>query len=116
MFGLDFKGNKLVDIDVETLTVRHNVSAHRFEVSLGDDLGVAEYRKDGSTYVFTHTGVPHEYEGRGIAAKIVRAALEAVKAEGATMVPVCPYVKAYVRRHPEYESLIRQYDKPTDQD
>jgi hypothetical protein len=99
-----------MEFNLEQLQVTHNQAEKRFEAALNeDDLALAAYRKDGSTYVFTHTEVPPAYEGLGIAGKVVKTALETVKAEGATMIPVCPYVKAYVKRHPEYEALIKSH-------
>ncbi len=94
------------NIDVQKLEVKHNEPANRFEVQLGDQLGVVEYQKDGSNYIFTHTGVPREYGGQGIADRMVHAALETVKAEGSQVVPVCPFIKTYIQRHPEYQPLV----------
>ncbi len=95
-----------MDIDVQTLEVKNNPAANRFEVQLADQLGVVEYQKEGGAYIFTHTGVPREYGGRGIADKLVKNALETAKAEGAGVVPLCPFVKTYIKRHPEYEPLV----------
>lgn len=96
------------NIDVQKLEVKHNEQANRFEVALGDQFGVVEYQKEGSTYVFTHTGVPREYGGQGIADRLAHDALETVKAEGGQVVPVCPFIKAYIQRHQEYQPLVSQ--------
>lgn len=93
-------------IDVQQLDVHNNQAASRFEVALGDELGVIEYQKDGSVYIFTHTEVPAAYEGQGIANQLAHAALETAKAEGAQVIPLCPFVNAYIRRHKEYEALV----------
>ncbi|MCA9910763.1 MAG: N-acetyltransferase, partial [Gammaproteobacteria bacterium] len=50
--------------------------------------------------------VPPAYEGQGIAARLAHAALEYAKEQGLKVNPVCPYVKAYLRKHPEYQSIV----------
>ena len=92
-------------IDVETLPVKNNRDKERFEVQLGDGFGVILYRKR-SAYILAHTEVPEAYTGRGIATHLVHEALEQIKAENGRIVPVCPFVKAYLQRHPEYQSLV----------
>jgi len=65
------------------------------------------YRKEGDgPMVITHTGVPKEYEGRGIAAQLVNAAIADARAEGFKITPVCSYVVAQFRRHPEWAPLL----------
>jgi predicted GNAT family acetyltransferase len=51
--------------------------------------------------VLVHTGVPEEIGGRGIAGQLVRAALERARAEGLTLVPLCPYASRWLRDHPD---------------
>ena len=92
--------------DIQTLPVKNNRSANRFEVTLGDKLGMIIYRKEGSVYSMIHTEVPGEYKGQGIADHLAHEALEQVKAEHGQIVPLCPFVRAYIRRHPEYQSLV----------
>lgn len=53
-----------------------------------------------------HTEVPEALEGRGIAGRIVRFALDDVRARGLKAVPRCPYVAGYISRHPEYQDLV----------
>lgn len=84
------------------MSVRHNEAAHRFELEAPHGLAIAVYRPQGNARVFTHTEVPPQDEGQGIAARLVRAALDDTKARGLRIVPACSYVVAFVRRHPEY--------------
>lgn len=93
-------------IDVQNLEVVNNRGAHRFEVKLGDKLGVIDYKKNGPVYVFTHTGVPSEFSGQGIANRLVQVALDTARDEGNQVVPQCPFVKTYIQRHPQYQSLV----------
>lgn len=67
------------------------------------------YRKDGSgPMTIDHTGVPPAFEGQGIASKLVHAAIADARAEGFTIRPVCSYVVAQFRRHPEWADLRAQ--------
>lgn len=64
------------------------------------------YRVRGSVWVFTHTEVDHMHSGQGIGTAVARFALDDVRRRGGTLVPICPFVAAFIRRHPEYEDLI----------
>lgn len=65
------------------------------------------YRKSGDgPMIIDHTGVPPEFEGRGIALKLVKASIEDARAEGFKITPVCPYVVVQFRRHPEWTDLL----------
>ncbi len=87
-------------------TITHNVAQHRFEARIEGTLAHCDYRLDGTVLQLIHTEVPAALEGRGIAARLVAAALAWARAEGLSVVPVCSYVRAYMRRHPETADLI----------
>jgi len=93
-------------IDPDPIEVRHNPAAQRFETLAGGQLSVAEYRRDGQRILFTHTEVPPALRGQGIAAQLVRVALDYARESGLTVVPLCWYVDAFIRRHPEYQDLL----------
>jgi len=84
--------------------VRHDVARHRYELDVDGGLAVAEYYERDGARIFTHTEVPRQSEGRGIAAKLVRAALDDTRRAGFKIVPACSYVVAFVARHPEYRT------------
>jgi uncharacterized protein len=91
----------------ENSSVIHNVAANRFELDVEGQTALIDYRKRGEDiYVLYHTEVPAEFEGRGIGSRLVKGALEQIKAEGKRFVPTCSFIVAYVRRHPEYESFV----------
>jgi len=87
----------------EVITPVWNEAGHRFEVSLDGRLAVAEYRVDGDRMLFTHTEVPVEFRGKGVAEKLVLAGFQHAKKKGLKIVPICSYVGAILKRHPEYE-------------
>lgn len=86
--------------------VRDNPEAGRYEAAVDGHLAVAEYRLSGDTITFTHTEVPEELEGQGIAGQVVRFALDDARSRGLKVVPRCPYVADYIRRHQEYQDLV----------
>jgi len=88
------------------LLVQHNPAAHRFEATVDGHLAVAEYALEGDRMIFTHTFVPPELRGRGLAEKLVRAGLDFARAEGRKVVPACSYVGGFIERHAEYQSLL----------
>lgn len=91
--------------------VRDNPERSRYEARLGDAVaGFAAYRLRGEPtdiVVFTHTEVDPAYEGQGVGSALARAALEDVRARRLGVVAMCPFISAYIRRHPEYADLLR---------
>lgn len=98
-------------MDVEQLQVNHNEKDQRFEVGLEDKLALLEYRIAGKNIIFTHTEVPEEFSGMGIANKLASVALEYAKTQGYKIQAICPFVFAYIRKHPEYHAITWGYDK-----
>jgi predicted GNAT family acetyltransferase len=86
--------------------VRHNAAEQRFEARVENLLCVAEYERRDGTMIFTHTFVPPELRGRGIAEALVQAALEFARSQGCRVVPACSYVDAFIRRHREFAPLV----------
>lgn len=84
-----------------------NTELHRYEFRIGDYAPRIEYilTRNGTIYL-NHTEVPPELEGQGIASDLVLAALRDIERRGLKMVPMCPYVASYIRRHPEWRRLI----------
>ena len=89
-----------------TREVRHNESEHRFEIALDGCIARADYRIVGGVMQIFHTEVPVEFEGRGIAALIIRAAIDYAREHGLKVLPACSYVRSYMRRHPETHSAL----------
>jgi uncharacterized protein len=91
---------------VNNLTIENNEAAQRWEARVGQHLAVAEYRRRNGTVFFTHTKVPPKLEGQGIASRLVRTALDDARTQHVAVVPFCPFVASYIRRHPDYKSLV----------
>ena len=95
------------------LPVVHNVSLRRFEAQTGDvPLSFLSYTFEGDRVVFDHTFVPDELRGRGIAAKLARAALEEARQRRWKVVPRCSYVAAFIKRNPEFADLVDRESRP----
>lgn len=90
----------------ERNTVTDNEAENRYEVHAEGEVAILVYQRQGKRITFSHTEVPPALEGRGIAGMLARAALEAARADGLEVVPLCPYVAAYIRRHQEYLPLV----------
>jgi len=88
--------------------VTHNEAQGRYELETEHGLAIAVYQRQGDSRVFVHTEVPPADEGKGIGARIVRAALDDSRKHGFKIVPACSFVAAFVRRHPEYDDTRRQ--------
>ena len=83
-----------------------NVARHRFELEVDGETAFAAYKSDDKVITFTHTIVPPALEGRGIGSRLVRGALDIVRGQGLKVVPLCPFVKAYIERHEELQDLL----------
>lgn len=87
-------------------SVIHDPGAHRFETAVAGGTAVAEYRRDGGVITFTHTEVPPEAQGHGVADALARSALDYARTEGLRVVPSCPFFAAFIQRHREYVPLL----------
>lgn len=86
--------------------VTHDASRERFELRIGDELGLLEYRRSPGKIAIYHTEVPERFQRRGYAARLTRAALDFARAEGLLVEPRCPYTAFFLQQHREYEDLL----------
>ncbi len=89
--------------------IHKNEVQSRYElVQDGQVVGFAEYRVDGDSVTLPHTLVNDGHEGEGLGGQLAKFALENVKAAGKALLPTCPFIAGYIRRHPEYRALVPQ--------
>jgi uncharacterized protein len=82
-------------------TVINNQQKRRFQIQLGDELGLLAYRQLPGQIELVHTEVPESHRGQGIGEKIVRFALEFARQNQLKVIPSCRFVRAYLKRHPD---------------
>jgi hypothetical protein len=92
--------------EIDIIKVENNQEARRFETEVNGYLAVAEYQLSGDQMFLTHTEVPRPIGGRGVANKLVKTALDYARDNQLRVVPLCSFVSAYIRRHPETKTLL----------
>lgn len=85
-----------------------NTERKRFELVADSHTAFIEYMIMGGKIFLTHTEVPKALEGKGIGSAIVKLALEETEARGLKLVPLCPFVAAYIKRHPEWDKILAE--------
>lgn len=88
-------------------TVTRNDDASQYEIRVGDTVaGFAAFRSSPGRAAFTHTVVDPKFEGHGLGSALVRAALTDVAARGETIVPFCPFVQDWLKRHTDFDGTV----------
>ncbi|XVQ13086.1 GNAT family N-acetyltransferase [Spirillospora sp. CA-255316] len=87
--------------------VTENAGASRYEIRVDGELaGFAEYKLRPDKIVFTHTEVDGAFEGQGVGSALARGALDDARAKGLGVVPLCPFIKGWIDKHPDYRDLV----------
>lgn len=89
------------------MTVSDNAAKNRFEL-LDDErvVGWVDYRLAGGSVIVVHTEIANGNERRGLGSVLVRGMLDQLEAGGKTVIPMCPFTAAYLKRHPEYADVV----------
>jgi len=87
-------------------TLKDNEAKKRYEFELPEHTPLIEYIRTTDKIYLTHTEVPPELEGQGIGTALVKQVLEDIKEKDLTLVPLCPFVAAYIKEHPEWKALV----------
>ena len=85
-------------------TVINNTAQHRFEIHVDGHIAFEDYALFDGGIAYLHTEVPPELAGRGIASFLIRSILDDAAAKGLKVKPVCPFVRAYIEKHPQYQA------------
>ena len=92
-----------------SVVVRDDPPRQRYEAWLdGRVAGFVAYETAGGLVMLTHTEVDPAFEGRGVGSALVRAVLDEIRESGREVVPLCPFVKAWIGRNPAYADLVHQ--------
>lgn len=101
-----------MELDVNTLEVVNNESEFRFEAKLPDgQYAFVEYMRAKANIIYTHTEVPAEYEGLGVANRLAFVAMEYAKDNGLKVQALCPFVDRYVQKHKQYQPITWGYEE-----
>jgi predicted GNAT family acetyltransferase len=90
----------------EEITVTDNRAAGRYQTEINGFVALADYELEPDRIIFTHTEVPEALSGGGVGGKLARFALDDARARNLAVIPLCPFIAAYIRRHPEYLDLV----------
>ena len=85
--------------------VRHEPEHSRYSATVNGVEAVADYDRQGNVIAFTHTEVPPQVQGRGVASALARKALDDARAAGDQVVPSCAFFEQFMKEHPEYDDL-----------
>jgi uncharacterized protein len=87
--------------------VADNPRASRYELWLGATrAGLIEHRSEPGVVLLVHTEIDPAFAGQGLGERLVADALDDLRARGLKLVPLCPFVRAYLRRHPDQADLV----------
>jgi uncharacterized protein len=85
----------------------NNRERHRYELAVDGHIAATYYAIADGVITFIHTEVPPELGGKGIASKLIKGALDQVRAEGLKVIAQCPFVKAFIDKHADYQDLLK---------
>ena len=90
------------------LEIKDNPARKRFETTVSGHTAFIDYKLRPGVMTILHTEVPEVIGGQGIAGAMTRYALEHIASNKLELVPLCPYMRSYLKKHPEYEHLVRK--------
>jgi predicted GNAT family acetyltransferase len=94
---------------VSDVRVSDHPALERYEVSVdGRRAGLAAYQLEDGLLTFTHTEVDDAYEGQGLGGRLARFALDDARVRGLRVQPLCPFIRGWIKRHPDYADLVVQ--------
>ena len=88
------------------ISVSENTERKRFETEVEGKIAFVEYIRAKDAVYLTHTEVPKGLEGKGVGSGLVKGVLKILDEEGAKIAPLCPFVAAYIKRHPEWKRIL----------
>jgi uncharacterized protein len=97
---------------MDGIELADNAAAHRYELRKGEIVAArSEYNLLKGSVMFTHTEVLPQYEGEGLGSMLVKFSLDDVRKRGLHVIPVCPFVAAYIHEHAEYQDLVTEQNR-----
>lgn len=87
--------------------IENDIAENQFELSLEGCTSFIKYNIDGNDITFIHTEVPFPLKGKGIASALAKYVLEYAKENNLKIIPMCPFIRSYMKRHKEYKTLLK---------
>jgi predicted GNAT family acetyltransferase len=85
----------------------NNKAHNRYELEVDGHIAATYYKIADGVITFIHTEVPPELGGKGVGSKLIRGALDQVRADGLKVIAQCPFVKAFIDKHADYADLLK---------
>ena len=95
-------------LELSNIEIHENEEKRRFEAQVGEYTAVMYRYYNEDSLVVTHTKVPDELSGMGLAGHMAKTVLDGARERGLSVVPICPFLAAYITRHPEYQDLLQK--------
>ncbi len=92
--------------EIKDIPLKDNKEAQQFELDVNGAIAFIAYEPHKGALALTHTEVPEALEGKGVGSVLVLKTLEYIESQGQKIIPLCPFVRAYLQRHPEWERIV----------
>ncbi|MBI1782652.1 MAG: N-acetyltransferase [Sphingobacteriales bacterium] len=92
--------------EYQQLELVKNTTLNRFEMKVGENLAIIEYKELPGKIALLHTEVEPALEGKGAATAIIEKTLDYIEKNNLKLIPLCPLVVAYIKRHPEWNRIV----------
>lgn len=92
--------------EFETLPLEINEDLAQFELKVGEHVALIKFKNAGSKIALIHTEVPDALAGTGAAAALVEKTLTWIQEQGKMVLPFCPFVFSFIRKHPDWKSIV----------
>jgi len=100
------KQKKIMKPEYENVLLINNEQAERFEMTADGFTAIITYKLNHFTFTLLHTEVPPQFEGKGAATAIIEKTLEYIEKNHFKLIPFCPLVVAYIKRHPQWKMIL----------
>lgn len=97
-----------MNTELENIPVIKNEAAHQFQMEIEGHLAFIQFNEISDRIALVHTEVPQELGGKGVGKILVKKTLQIIKDSGKTVMPYCPFVLAYIKRNPEWRTLVSE--------
>lgn len=95
-----------MNTEIKDLPLKDNTERHQFELDVNGYIAFIAYQKNNNTITLIHTEVPEALGGKGVGSVLVQKTLDYIEANQQKVIPVCPFVQSYIKKHPEWQRIV----------